>query len=293
MKRYKKENNEKLEISQVFYTKRFVLTLDRSLCKGCVLCKLICPREAIEIKPAVVDPEGRVAAPVIDIDENKCDFHGICAVACPFSAIKISINGSDEIPAVSKDVFPVLTRDIEIDTTKCEPSCIKCEEACPLGAISINDAGACGGVSIDVKSELCAGCLICWEECPSDAVKVTKFIEGSIRVEQELCPDGCRKCLDVCPLNALYVGDNNKIDVKDINCIYCGACQNVCPVPEALSIVRTSIRHSPIESGAWNKGLEKITSTAGLNKELSANRTAKARDAVRGIIDQKSTDQEP
>ena len=165
MKRYKKEGPGKLEIGQVFYTKRFVLTVDRDLCKGCVLCKLICPREAITVIPAGKGPDGGELVPAIDIDENKCDFHGICAVACPFSAIKISIDGNEEIPAVSRGVFPVLTRDIEIDCSRCEPSCKKCEEKCPLGVISIKPSEAPNETVADIKSDLCAGCLVCWETC--------------------------------------------------------------------------------------------------------------------------------
>ena len=114
-------------------------------------------------------------------------------------------------------------------------------------------------------------------------MKVTKFIEGAIRIDQELCPEGCRGCLDVCPVGALHIDDSGKIGIKDLNCIYCGACENVCPNPKALEIERTSVRHSPIESGAWNKGLERITSTAALNKELAANRSARLRAALNNI----------
>ena len=292
MKRYKSEDVEKLQVSQVFYTKRFVLTVDRKLCKGCVICKLVCPRDAITIKPAPENADGSVSAPLIDVDENKCDFHGICAVVCPFSAIKISINGNEEIPAVSKDVFPVLTRDIEIDSSKCEPSCTKCGDKCPLGIISVEaPKQASGKQSVSVETELCAGCQICREVCPTDAVKVTKFFEGSICINTELCPDGCRSCLDVCPVDALCLGDDGKISVNDTNCIYCGACQIVCANEEALDIDRTLVRHSPIESGAWNKGLERMTSTAALNKELAAARTEKIRAAVNNLLQEGSSNE--
>lgn len=353
MKRYKKEYGDILEVGQTFYTKRFRLTVDRNLCKGCVICKLACPREAITIKPPAGGSDGETPggemsqgntpggdtplgatslgtglAPIIDIDESKCDFHGICAVVCPFSAIKITIDGSDDIPAVVKGVFPVLTRDIDIDVSKCEASCNKCEDACPLGIISVEPTASTVASTtaspaastaastttstvasntaspaapptaspaaspsapitdqavVSVDKDLCAGCRACWSECPTDAVKVTRFYEGSIRIDKELCPPGCRRCMDVCPLDALYVGDDNKVDVKNSNCIYCGACQNVCPAREALEISRTSVRHSPIESGAWNKGLERITSTDALNKELAASRTAKIREAVNEV----------
>lgn len=284
MKRYKKETADRLEIGQVFYTKRFVLTVDRALCKGCVLCKLVCPREAIALRPAPSGPDGRAVAPVVDIDENKCDFHGICAVVCPFSAIKIAVNGQDQLPAVSGEAFPVLTRDIEVDSEKCEPGCKKCEEKCPLGIVRVRFESPAGepGTVVDVDRELCAGCQICWMECPADAVRVSKFFEGSIRIRHERCPDGCRACLDVCPVDALCL-DEGKVYANDTYCIYCGACLNVCPESGALEVTRTAVRHSPVESGAWNKGLEKLTSPAGLDRELAGKRAEKAREAIRKL----------
>jgi len=276
MKRYKKELDGFLEVGQVLYTKHFALSLDRSLCKGCELCRLACPRHAVKLVPSE-SKDGKAVAHTVDIDENKCDFHGICAVVCPFNAIKLTMNGREEIPAVSKGVFPVLTRDIKADRAQCEPGCKKCEEVCPLGIVSVKDDG------IDIQKELCAGCQICWMECPSDAIEVTKFIEGSIQITPELCPEDCRNCLDVCPVNALDMGVDGKVFARDINCVYCGACRQVCPNREALKIERTALRHSPVDSGAWNRGLERLTSTAGLMRELAAERAIKARSAIHNL----------
>jgi 4Fe-4S ferredoxin len=299
MKRYKREDDEELEIGEIFYTKRFVLTIDRTRCKGCAICKLVCPREAVSVKPAKKGPDGKTLAPVIDIDENKCDFHGICAAACPFSAITITADSQEGIPAVSKDVFPTLIRDLEIDSEKCEPGCKKCEEKCPLDAISVRfepltreeqnerkSRGLSAGTEktvIELKKDRCAGCQVCWIECPTDAVKVTKFFEGSIGIDRKLCPEGCHSCLDVCPVNALSLGEDQRIQINDMQCIYCGACLNVCPNPDALKLERTSVHHTPVESGAWNKGLEKLTSTQGLDRELAAKRTGKAREAIKSL----------
>jgi len=277
MKRYKKEENGILEVGQTLYTKRFSLTVDRNLCKGCELCMLICPREAITLVP-VESVDGRAVAPLVDVDENKCDFHGICAVICPFNAIRITTNGVDGLPVVSKEAFPTLTRDICVRSELCEPGCKKCEETCPLKIISVKETD--GGTVVDIQKELCAGCQICWMECPVDAIEVTKFIEGSVSIRAEICPDGCRNCLDVCPVDALALDEDGKVFVKDINCIYCGACLKVCPESGALSIVRTAVRHSPINSGAWNKGLQKVTSAKGLVRELAGERADKAREAV-------------
>jgi len=133
---------------------------------------------------------------------------------------------------------------------------------------------------VNVKKELCASCQICRLECPVDAIDVTKFIEGAIVITPWECPDGCHKCLDVCPVDALALGGDGKVCAKDMYCIYCGACLEVCPVPDALSIERTVIRHTSVDSGAWNKGLERLTSTSGLMSELTAERALKTREAI-------------
>ena len=134
----------------------------------------------------------------------------------------------------------------------------------------------------DIKKELCAGCQICWMECPAEAISVTKFIEGSIQINTEQCPKGCQRCLDVCPVNAIALEDG-EVFANDYNCIYCGACLEVCPAEGAIEIERTAIRHSPIDSGTWNKGLEKLTSTEGLNRELAAENAAKAQTALKNL----------
>ena len=281
MKRYKKEENGLWEVGQVLYTKHFALTLDRGLCKGCELCMLACPREAIALTPAA-DIDGKAAAPLVDIDENKCDFHGICAVVCPFGAIDVVINGENERPAVSRDAFPELIRDIRVNEDRCPPGCRRCEQVCPLGIITVKSDE--GKTFVDIQKELCAGCRICWLECPETAIEATKFIEGSIQVHPEACPENCRRCMDICPVDALALNENGEIYAKDIPCVYCGACLQVCPSRgEALQIERTAMRHTPINSGAWNKGLERMTSSAGLTRELTAERAKRAREVIKNL----------
>ena len=281
MKRYKKEQGGKLEVGQVLYTKSFKLELDRELCKGCHLCRLACPRFAVRLNKSE-DSDGKASAAVVDIDESKCDFHGICAVVCPFNAINITVDGTDNLPAVTRDAFPTLIRDISVDSDKCEPGCRECEEACPLDIVKVYESK--GGMSVDIKKELCAGCRICWSVCPTGALSVTKFIEGTIRVDSGACPDGCHRCLDVCPVDALVLDESGKINVREMYCIFCGACLPVCPSSDALTVERSAIRHTPIKSGAWNKGLERLTSKEGLMRELAAERTDKKFDAIRKIV---------
>jgi len=278
MKCYKKELDGKLEAGQILYTKRFTLTVDRALCRGCQICALACPKQVMARIPQA-DVDGRAVAPLVDLDEKKCDFCGICALACPFSAITVTAKALNKDLAdnrVSADIYPTLARDIKVDNAMCKPGCRDCEEACPLGVLSVNTQLG----EVAVKTELCAGCPICWMECPEEAISVTKFIEGSIDIDTEKCPEGCQRCADVCPVNAIALEDGEAF-ANDYNCIYCGACLEVCPEKDALRIERTAIRHSPVDSGTWHKALERLTSAEGLQRELAAESAAKARAAAK------------
>jgi len=274
MKRYKKEQDGKLNVGLVMYTKHYKLEVDRALCKGCQLCRLVCPKEAISRIPQA-DADGKAVAPLVDADEAKCDYCGICALACPFSAMKININGNERPPVLAYEVFPEYIRDIQVDNAKCKPDCKDCEEICALKALSVNTEVG----EVSVKKDLCAGCTACWQECPEEAITVSKFIEGSIDIDTSKCPEGCTRCADVCPVNAIAVEDG-EVFASDYTCIYCGACLEVCPEEGVIKVERTAIRHTPVESGAWNKGLEKLTSAEGLQRERAAESAAKARAAL-------------
>ena len=299
MKLITKEDEDKLAISRVLYAKRFDFIVDKKLCKGCVLCQLICPRQAISLESVPNSVDGKAKAPMIKVDVEKCDYHGECAVICPFGAIKVMVDGEEKFPVVEKEAFPLLVRDITIDDERCEPECKICEEKCPLDAITVRfDPLSTKEMEerkkkklpktnhrtiVEVKKDLCAACRVCEVECPVGVIRVSKFFEGVIKIDQSLCPEGCQNCYDVCPVDALYLDNDGKVYVIDTFCIYCGACVNVCPKLEALELKRTSVRHTPIQSGAWNKALEELTSTAGLKKELRTKRTEKAQKAIKNL----------
>jgi 4Fe-4S ferredoxin len=298
MKLMKTETENQLAIKRLMHARRYSLNLDKTLCTGCGICKLVCPREAIEIKSfPKVEGEKR-KPPIIDVDEEKCHYCGICESICPFGALEVRVNEEHMIPVLKTESFPQLLREIEVDTTKCDVSCIDCQEACPLNLIKVTVRTPDGEevqdvesrpdkeklkVDVEIKKDLCPCCRLCEVKCPEGAIRVRKVFQGIIRINREKCPEGCQDCLDVCPIpGALYLSEEDgKVYVNELFCVYCGACKIVCPVDEALELNRTLIRHTPVRSGAWNKALEKLTSTKEMTKELRAKGSAKAQESVK------------
>lgn len=296
MKLLKMETDKELTIERILHAKRYALTLDKELCTGCGICKEICPREAIEIRKFPKADGDKVEPPTIDIDEQKCHYCGMCDPFCPFGAIEVKVDGEHLISVVETESFPQLIREIDVDTTKCDLDCVECEEACPLELITVSVQGPDGEtvkdieswpdkenlrVVVDIEKDLCPCCRLCEVKCPNDAIRVRKMFHGVIKINHEKCPEGCRDCLDVCPITgALYLLEDGKVHVNELHCVYCGVCKIVCPEEEALELQRTYIRHTPVRSGAWNRALEKLASTKEMTKELQAKSLTKAQETV-------------
>jgi 4Fe-4S ferredoxin len=296
IKLLKTETDRELTIERVLHAKRYALTLNKALCKGCGICQEICPREAIEIRKFPKAEADKMRTPTIDIDKQKCHYCGMCDPVCPFGAIEVKVDGEHLISVIEKESFPQLIREIDVDTTKCDLDCIECEEACPLELIKVSVQTPDGEkvkdveswpdkenlkVVVDIERDLCPCCRLCEAKCPKDAIRVRKMFHGFIKINQEKCPEGCRDCLDVCPITgALYLSEDGKVHVNELYCVYCGVCKIVCPEEDALELQRTLIRHTQVRSGAWNKALEKLTSTKEMTKELQAKSVTKVKETV-------------
>ena len=286
LKTVKKETPDSLTLDWLLQVKNYKLTLDKTRCVGCQICTFACPKEAVKTLKQPKIQGVKVEKAKLDIDLAKCNFCGICDVTCPYGAIKVTLNGSHDLSVLAKDSYPQLVRDIKVDTSHCLQDCVDCETACPLSLIKISSVGFNGNrgenvpamlpdeknhvqISVDIQKEYCPTCRVCEFKCSPGVLRVKKTFEGVIAINKEKCPEGCKDCQDVCPIpEALTLGEDKKIHVNDVFCTYCGACKNVCPVPEALMVKRTTMHHTPIHSGTWNKALERLTSPADATKEF-------------------------
>jgi 4Fe-4S ferredoxin len=297
MKLRKTENENKQTAERILHTKTYSLTLDKTRCTGCEICMIACPKEAIDVQAAPKEEGEKAQRPIIHIDETKCHFCGICSSICPFGALGLEIDGAPIIPVVNSESFPQLIREIEVDPARCDPRCLDLEDTCPLKLIQVRietpsreEASGSGlmtrnenvQIAVDIAKEFCPCCKLCEAKFPAGAIRVKKAINGVIGVNREKCPEGCHDCLDVCPIpGVLYLSEDGKVYVNDLHCVFCGACRIVCPEEGALELERTSIRHTPVRSGAWNKALEKLTSTKEMTKELRTKSSTRLRDSVK------------
>jgi len=298
LRKLKTDKVDALTLEWVLHVRNYKLTLDKNHCVGCQICTLACPKEAIKLdKQAKTDGEKAKKAKV-EVDLAKCNFCGICDVLCPYGAVKVEVNGKHELSVVEKESFPQLIRDIRADASKLLGNA-KCKDVCPLGLIKVTWHTADGKLventdlltdeekkglqaKIGIEKDRCPCCRICEFKFPDGVMQVRKFINGNILIHQEKCPKGCTDCLDVCPIaGALYVSDDTKkVCPNEMFCVYCGACKAVCPVDEALELKRTSMNHTQLRSGAWNKAMERLTSPIEVTKELKAKGSQRARDSV-------------
>jgi len=56
----------------------------------------------------------------------------------------------------------------------------------------------------------------------------------AVNIDKDTCI-GCGQCVDTCPVQALSMGGDGKVQVDADTCVDCGACVGVCPVG-ALSL---------------------------------------------------------
>lgn len=253
-KREKKEDANRLEIVQTLWVDTMTLTLDRDACISCDLCRLVCPKEAIEL---VV--EGGRAVP--DVDEALCSMCGLCASFCPVNAIRLVTrntwkNTEEEVrPVLDVGGIPHFSKGMELDTSFCPPGCDLCVEACPREALKAGESG------IKLDRDRCLSCAHCKAVCPvKGAIRVTRLFDGRVVVDIGRCPAGCDLCVTACPTHCYTAVEPKGVEVDSRHCICCGACLVACP-HGALDLTRLRLRSlGDGFSAVWSRAVDNLLS---------------------------------
>lgn len=280
----KRSDAHSLVLDRKLITRSHLLKVDRQRCVGCELCTAVCPKSAMALAKGVVQNGHMTQRPILDIDPDKCNFCGECVVVCPVNALSMLVDGKDHIPVWDYEAFPKLTKEIKWDAARLSTrSAEAAASSCPTDVITVegkrDKTGKLTAVKdVQVDTSNCIYCKQCEVAAP-EGFSVTHPFEGIIRLERSLCPAGCQACADICPTHALEMEDGNLL-LKEQFCIYCGACTQICPAPEALLVRRHRVRHTPVKSGAWVAAAEKLISTEFAAQEMDVKSQQKRRKAV-------------
>lgn len=301
----KHKSDEKLVLERKMVTHHDVITWDLERCVGCQIGPAVCPKEALSHVEAVLVDGRLVKKASVDVDPEKCIFCGMCTVACPTTAITMTLNGERHVPVLKFEAFPEFEQstlfDREFFDWERKDFVI---ENCPTEVISYDEAQD----TLVVDDEHCIRCRQC-EVASDGAFQVEQPWQGSVTLRRELCVEGCYACADICPTRALHIDDEGQLVLADYYCIKCGACMEVCPIKaeteeyevtfESHGITHTRTRervtnaaelpiwverwrvaHTEVESGAWVEALIKLADDKAGMVELDRKRALRRRDLL-------------
>ena len=193
------------------------------------------------------------------LDLKKCTGCNLCWTVCPRYAIErgpigASIRNRVEAPT------------IRINYHKCI-FCGLCSYICPFDALKLTINGK-------PAEKLKVGVVLPYLEgekvkCRRTGYEALHFMDGNITVDNEKCPGGCSTCIEICPVQCLYLPVSSKekpweevpkVAVNRDKCLYCGACLFACPANGAIEMERTEIKCSEegSQSRIWQNIKEKL-----------------------------------
>jgi len=242
-------------------------------CIGCGTCVQVCPKGEL-----IIGSVGAVVRGLIDKDfiekrmSGACAFCALCSRVCPTGALEFRKNG---IAEKDNSYLSVAIKPTIVDSEKCV-HCGLCCDVCPQACIELEDRHLAEDGSLKVGGrtiidlERCVHCGWCASVCPTGAISFEKPFAGTFSRDDNVC-QACRTCVHTCPANALFNKEGRpgeiveKVTHRKDACIYCGACQEACPVA-AISVLKTSI----IPDMKGKKALEKKLGAPALRPTLTS-----------------------
>ena len=62
---------------------------------------------------------------------------------------------------------------------------------------------------------------------PAEPAALPELFRGYPRLDPAKCPPGCKACIEVCPVNAVYHANGLAVDMG--TCLFCPECEQACP----------------------------------------------------------------
>ncbi|MFH0940188.1 MAG: 4Fe-4S dicluster domain-containing protein [Planctomycetota bacterium] len=134
-----------------------------ALCTRCYSCVSVCPTKGIQVSQRWDAPLAEYFEPVLNPDKGCCEeFCNRCSLVCPSGALSPLSQDEKHLRVIG---IARITRDACLSWDD-EEYCGVCAEFCPYLAIDLNTSER--GVPRPVVNEnLCRGCGICQNQCPS------------------------------------------------------------------------------------------------------------------------------
>jgi ferredoxin len=257
-------------------------------CKGCGICKAVCPTGAIDMKAQRIDSSECITCLrcVHECPHNNVQYH-INRAMVPFDIRRRQLIGTvcASVIAVPFVRFLIHTRlngrfirppgsIPEADFLNACLRCGKCMKVCPTNGLqpSVLEAGVNGLWTPHLVPRLggCEkNCNLCGQVCPTGAIRKLPLEEkifatmGTAVIDRARCiaweqDKVCLICDEACPFNAISSLNETVLGVTILRpfideriCTGCGLCEAKCPIEGESAIPIYAIGEERMRSGSY------------------------------------------